>query len=92
MAHYDAWWRRLLRFVGIEKRGGGLVLTQIREDGLGDTLFRVFYNGYDYEVHVFNGKSLVYQNTGFATIEDAEQFVYFYKKNLYVVQSRMYSE
>lgn len=85
MVRFIDWWFNLLYSIGLKKRKG-LTFTVVKEEEQFDLSFRIMHNGYDYEVHVYEGDVLIYQNTGFETVEDAEQFIYFYKKNVYSIK------
>lgn len=73
-------YRRGRLFVRDYEKGLNLtVLYQTEKNNYG---FHVIYNGYDYEVKVYCDVNLVSYTTGFATKEEAESYIEFYKRQV----------
>ena len=56
--------------------------TMVNETQKNDLVFAVLYNGYDYEVKITSGESVIYHSVGFASIDEANNFVEFYKRQI----------
>lgn len=75
-------WAALLQLFA--RKSYTIPVTIVMSTEENNLVYSILDNGHDWEVSVESSGTLIYHNVGFETLEAAQKFIDFYKKNVVI--------